>query len=210
MTELLGSAGELGPWFLALILLGLFAVYALEKLGGKEGPITRALAWFANRELNALRRQAEIETERKRLAELTEGRAVTRLRRRLEEAYGEIDELEGTVDWLLRERTDQRRRDRARGQFDTELVSWVDQVIRMVADASPGVRLPDPPRPPAGLAELLVPEEDLPADVPPPRRPGTSRRRREALQAEWDQEDDVDAEQLAALRPGPRSPDGRA
>lgn len=200
MSELLGAAGELGPWFLALLLLGLFIVYALEKLGGKEGPITRILTWFSERELNALRRQGEIEQEKQRIAALTEGRAVARLRKRLAEAYDEIEELEGTVDWLLKDRNDQRRRDRARGQFDVELVEWFDAVIRAVADHAPGVRLPTPPRPPEGLAELLVLDEDLPDDAPPIRRSTESAKRRRAeLEAEWDEEDDVEAERVAAV-----------
>lgn len=211
MGELIAGAEGIGPWFLALLLLLGFSVYALEKLGGKEGPITRALAWFSNRELNQLRRQAELEAERKRLAELVEGRAVARLRKRLAEAYDEIDELESIVDWLLRDRNDQRRRDRERGRFDAELVKWFDLVIRAVADAAPGMRLPAPPRPPEGLADLLVMNEDLPDDAPPIRKPGT-RRRREILEEEWDEEDvaEAAAHRDAAARGGRRASDRRA
>jgi len=216
VAELIAAAGELGPWFLALLLVGLFLVYAAEKIGGKDGPISRVLAWFSNRELNALRRQGELEAERQRIAALTESRAVQRFRRRLADAYDEIEELEGTVEWLLQDRNDQRRRDRARGHFDRALVDWFQQVIRTVAEAAPGTLIPDPPRPPEGLAELLVIGDDLPPEVRRPRRRANVQTRREELEAEWSQEDEdaVEAEAAAsaaaARRGGRRLTDRRA
>lgn len=185
MSELLSAAGDLGPWFIALVLLVLLSVYVLEKLGGKDGPITRALAAISNRELNRLRREGEVEVERQRLAALTESRAVTRLRRRLSEAYTELDEMESTIDWLLRDRNDQRRRDRMRAQFDQQLIEWLDVVFEAAAAA--GLSLPAPPRPPQ-LGDLIVLDEDLPEDHPP-LRTRSSTRRRQHLEADEEDED---------------------
>lgn len=185
---MLAAGGELGPWFLALLLMGLFFVYAAEKLGGKDGPITRTLNAISNRELNKIRRDGEIEAERQRLAALTESEAVRRLRGRLAEAYTEIDELETTVEWLLRDRNDQRRRDRLRGEFDRELVEWLDQVLAIAQKG--GLVVPTPPRPPE-LERLLVLTEDLPDEAPPPTRTRSSVRRRRLLD---DGEDEDGAE----------------
>jgi hypothetical protein len=205
VTDLLTAAKDQSPWLFAFLLIVAALVYLVEKLGQRDGPITRLIGYFTNRELNNLRRRGELEAERQRQAAATEGRALARYRRRLGEAYDEIEELETTVDWLLKDRDDQRRRDRARVHFDSELVTWFQDVIATVRAVAPGAQLPDPPRPPQGLADLLVVGDDVPEGVRPRLRPATVRSRREQLEREWAEED-----AQADLEPDPEAiDDGR-
>ena len=161
MTELL-DAVKGSPLLLAFIVVGGFLVYAVEKLGGLDGPITRAVRAWQDRELNRLRREALLRAEQARIER--EADAVERARE------GEtVRRLRAEVDWLTGERDDQRRRDRVRDQHDRALAVYLTRVVATARAA--GVRVDEPPAPP-DLAPLFVQgdADGLPTDTVPQAR----------------------------------------
>lgn len=128
MTELL-NAVKGSPLLLAFIVVAGFLVYAVEKLGGVNGPISRAVAAWQNRELNKLRREALLRAERRRI-----------------EAEGESEQMRALrteVEWLRRETDDYQARDRARGEYDRRVAAYLDYVFRSTRQA--GLTLAPPP-----------------------------------------------------------------
>jgi hypothetical protein len=151
VSELL-DAVKGSPLLLAFIVVGGFLVYAVEKLGGLDGPITRALRAWQDRELNRLRREALLRAEQRKLDTEQESAVIARLR--------------AEVAWLNRERADQRRRDRLRDQHDRALAGYLGTVLR--AARAGGLNLPPPPEPPE-LAPLFVDGDEAdpaPSTVP--------------------------------------------
>lgn len=149
MTELL-SAAKGSPFLLAaLVVLGA-VVYAIEKLGGINGPITRLWGAWTNRELNRLRREALLRAERRRITqEEEEGR--------IADLTSQLDALRDQVGWQGRELNDYRRRDRIHDQHDRELGEYLWKLLRSARAA--GVAFADPPEPPE-LAPMFVSPED--------------------------------------------------
>ena len=66
MSELL-DAVKGSPLLLAFLVVGGFLVYAVERLGGLDGPVSRALRAWQDRELRALRREAMVRAEQRRI-----------------------------------------------------------------------------------------------------------------------------------------------
>lgn len=89
MSDLLKGAAD-SPLLLAFLVILGGCVWAVEKLGGVDGPITRAFRAWQDREVRRLRRQ----------------RAAVRERRAVADAR--VDELESEVAWL-REQLDEYR-----------------------------------------------------------------------------------------------------
>lgn len=90
---LLGAAEE--PLLLALVVIGGFLVWAVERLAGVNGPITRAVRAWQQRELRRLQREADLSAARRRITQENEDARVA--------------ELEDEVAWLreqLRRRRD--------------------------------------------------------------------------------------------------------
>jgi hypothetical protein len=101
-AELLRAA-EGSPLLLAFLTVGGFLSYAVERLCGSNGPATRLLHAWRDRELRELRREALLRAERRRIdrdeataREAEQLAELTHLRRR-------VIELTGDRDTLLRE-----------------------------------------------------------------------------------------------------------
>lgn len=158
MTELL-DAVKGSPLLLAFVVVIAALVYAVEKLGGVNGPISRAVAAWQNRELNKLRREALYRAERRRIDAEAEGE--------------QVRDLRTEVGWLRHEAADYRARDRARGEYERAIASYLDYVLRAARRA--GVNLAPPPAPP-NLAPLYV-EGDERDDAGPSTNPMRRARR---------------------------------
>jgi hypothetical protein len=85
VIDLLLSAAE-EPLLLAVLVVGGFAVWAVERLSGANGPLTRAVRAWQERELRKLRRERAVDEERRRAARA--------------DRDARVDELEGEVEWL--------------------------------------------------------------------------------------------------------------
>lgn len=67
MSPELLTAVKGSPLLLALLVGGWFAVYAVERLGGLDGPVSRLLRAWRDRELTRLRREALVRAEQRRI-----------------------------------------------------------------------------------------------------------------------------------------------
>lgn len=85
MTDLLRAAAD-EPILLAVLVGGGFLVWAIERLSGAEGPLTRAVRAWQERELRRLRYKRAVREEQRAA--------------RLEEADSRVVELESEVAWL--------------------------------------------------------------------------------------------------------------
>jgi hypothetical protein len=85
VIDLLLSAAE-EPVLLAVLVIAGFVVWAIERLSGANGPLTRAVQAWQERELRRLRRERAVQVEQ---------RAV-----RQEAADARVAELEDEVEWL--------------------------------------------------------------------------------------------------------------
>lgn len=132
-----------------LIVLGAL-IYAVEKLGGINGPITRMWDAWQNRKLNGLRREALLRAERRRIAQEEETG-------RIADLSAQIDGLRATVEWQNGELNDYRRRERIVNQYEREVADYVGRLLRAARGA--GIPFAEPPEPP-NLAPLLVFPED--------------------------------------------------
>jgi len=147
------------PLLLAFLVVGGFLVYAVEKLGGLDGPITRGVRAWQDRELNRLRREALLRAEQRKLDAEQESAVVAGLRTE--------------VEWLTRERDDQRRRDRVRDQHDRQLAAYLDRVLAHARAA--GVPVPERPPQVPYLAPLFVEGDEAAGDTNPMPRAGHRR-----------------------------------
>lgn len=103
-TDLVAAAAD-SPLLLAVLVIGGFVVWAVERLAGVNGPITRAVRAWQERELRRLQREADLSAARRRVARETEDARVA--------------ELEDEVEWL-REQLRRRRRGEPELPADTE------------------------------------------------------------------------------------------
>ncbi len=94
MIDLLLSAAE-EPLLLAILVVGGFVVWAVERLSGANGPLTRAVRAWQDRELRRLRRERAVQAEQRAA--------------RQEQADARVTELETEVEWL-REQLQRARR----------------------------------------------------------------------------------------------------
>jgi hypothetical protein len=94
VIDLLLSAAE-EPVLLAVLVVGLFLVWAIERLSGANGPLTRAVRAWQERELRRLRRERAVQAEQRAA--------------RQEATDARVAELEREVDWL-REQLQRARR----------------------------------------------------------------------------------------------------
>jgi hypothetical protein len=104
LTDLLAAAVD-SPLLLAILVVGGFAVWAVERLAGVNGPITRAVVAWQERELRRLQREADLSAARRRIAQDAEDARVA--------------ELEDEVAWL-REQLRRARRGEPELPADTE------------------------------------------------------------------------------------------
>jgi hypothetical protein len=63
-SELLQAASG-SPFLASVVVLGGFAVWAVERLSGANGPLTRAFRAWQDRELRRLRRERALDEERR-------------------------------------------------------------------------------------------------------------------------------------------------
>jgi hypothetical protein len=150
MVDVLDAAKG-SPFLLAGLVIFGALVYGAEKLGGVNGPMTRAWAAWRNRELNRLRREALLRAERAKIAREEQTGVVGDLVR-------QVERLQAEVTWLEGEGNDNRRRDRARDAHDRAMSDYVHRLLNTARAA--GVPFADPP-PPLDLAPLLVVPDDL-------------------------------------------------
>lgn len=94
MTDLLTAAAS-SPLLLAFLVVLGGLVWAVERLSGTNGPLTRVLRAWQERELRRLRRERAVQAEQRAA--------------RQEDADARVAELEAEVDWLR----EQLRRTRA-------------------------------------------------------------------------------------------------
>lgn len=94
LAELLGAAAG-SPLLLAFLVILGGSVWAIERLSGANGPLTRALRAWQERELRRLRRERAVDAERRARAQ--------------EQEDARVAELEREVEWLR----EQLRRSRA-------------------------------------------------------------------------------------------------
>jgi hypothetical protein len=85
VIDLLLSAAE-EPVLLAILVVAAFAVWAIERLSGANGPLTRAIRAWQERELRRLRRERAVQAEQRAT--------------RQEAADARVAELESEVAWL--------------------------------------------------------------------------------------------------------------
>jgi hypothetical protein len=85
VIDLLLSVAE-EPMLLAILVVGGFVVWAVERLSGTNGPATRALRAWQERELRRIRRERAVEEERRAAEQAREDARVA--------------ELESEVRWL--------------------------------------------------------------------------------------------------------------
>jgi len=104
MIDLLLSAAK-EPVLLAVLVVGGFLVWAAERLSGANGPLTRGVRAWQERELRRLRRERAVEDER-------------RARERAGRDF-RVAELEAEVGWL-REQLRRAREGRPLQPPDTE------------------------------------------------------------------------------------------
>jgi hypothetical protein len=121
-VELLDGAKD-SPLLLAVLVIGGFVVWAIERLSGANGPLTRALQAWQERELRRLRRERAVAEERRAGEQAREDARVA--------------ELESEVAWL-REQLARRRRGEPEQPPDTEPLRR--------ADRRNSARPPVPPR----------------------------------------------------------------
>jgi hypothetical protein len=122
VTELLAAASG-SPLLLAIVVVGGFAVWAVERLAGVDGPVTRAVRAWQQRELRRLQREANLSAARRQLAQVADDARVA--------------ELEDEVAWL-REQLRRTRRGEPELPPDTEPIPGIGR------RNSP--RRPPPPR----------------------------------------------------------------
>jgi hypothetical protein len=125
VTELLDSllaAVQDSPLLLAFLVVLGGLVWATERLSGTDGPLTRLVRAWQDRELHRLRRERALAAEQRASVQETKD--------------ARVRELEAEVEWLEGELRDLRRRDRVR-----------DEYLHRLADASrrAGVRIDDAP-----------------------------------------------------------------
>jgi len=142
------------PFLLAALVIIAAVVWAAEKLLALQGPMTKLWRAWTDRELNRLKREAALRAERRRIAIEEEQGRVADLSRQLAEVRGEVQ-------WLNRDRNDQRRRDRLRDAYERQLADYVYRLL--AAFRSAGGVFADPPDAPE-LSPLIVTPEDLAAD----------------------------------------------
>lgn len=104
MTDLLRAAVD-EPILLAILVVGGFLVWAVERLAGVDGPVTRAVRAWQERELRRLQREADVSSARRRIERDAEDARVA--------------ELEDEVEWL-REQLRRARRGEPELPADTE------------------------------------------------------------------------------------------
>jgi hypothetical protein len=100
VIDLLLSAAE-EPVLLAFVVVSGFAVYAIERLAGANGPLTRAVRAWQERELRRLRRERAVQAEQRAA--------------RQEQADARVAELEGEVEWLREQLRRARRGEPSQG-----------------------------------------------------------------------------------------------
>jgi hypothetical protein len=122
VTELLAAAVD-EPLLLAILVVGGFLVWAVERLAGVNGPVTRAVRAWQERELRRLQREADLSTARRRIAQENEDARVA--------------ELEDEVAWL-------REQLRRRRDGEPELPADTEPIPRQGRRNS--ARRPPPPR----------------------------------------------------------------
>jgi len=94
VTELLAAAVD-SPFLLAVLVIGGFAVWAIERLAGVNGPITRAVQAWQDRELRRLQREADLAVARRKVDQATGDARVSEL----------LDEVAWLREQLQRART---------------------------------------------------------------------------------------------------------
>ena len=149
MTELLSAAKGSPLLLAALVILGA-VVYAVEKLGGINGPITRLWGAWQNRELNRLRRESLIRAEKARIAREEETGRVADLQ-------AQVDGLRATIEWQVGELNDYRRRERLLSAHERAVGEYLARLLHAARAA--GIAFADPPAMPE-LSPLLVMPED--------------------------------------------------
>jgi hypothetical protein len=166
LTDLMQYA-EGSPLLLAALVIAGAGLAVIERVFALSGPITKVMGWWEGRELSRLRREAVVRAEKRRIErEEQDGRVAD-----LEAA---LADLRAEVEWLRRERADQRARDRARDHYDHTMALYLHDMA--VEARAAGVRVTPPPTLPV-LAPLLVEEDTAPmhrtrnpARVPVPPR----------------------------------------
>jgi hypothetical protein len=120
VSELLRAVAG-SPILLAVLAAGWFGVLAVERLCGANGPASRILAAWRNRELNQLRREAMIRAERRRLDAAERSERETALEHEAARLRRERDDARRQRDALLRQIDSHRRPSipAARGDPDT-------------------------------------------------------------------------------------------
>jgi len=109
VSDLLAAAVD-SPILLAILVVGGFLVWAVERLAGVNGPITRLYRAWQGRELSRLQREADLQIARRRIVQ--------------ESDDARVAELEDEVDWL-REQLRRARRGEPELPADTEPIRAV-------------------------------------------------------------------------------------
>lgn len=104
LTELLAAAAG-SPFLLAFLVILGGTVWAVERLSGANGPLTRGVRAWQERELRRLRRERAVHAEQRAT--------------RQEQADARVAELEAEVEWL-REQLRRARTGRPELHPDTE------------------------------------------------------------------------------------------
>jgi hypothetical protein len=78
VSDLLAAAAD-SPLLLAILVIGGFVVWAIEHLAGANGPITRGVRAWQDRELRRLQREADLQTARRRAVQESDDARVAEL-----------------------------------------------------------------------------------------------------------------------------------
>lgn len=144
------------PFLLAFLVILGAVVWAAEKIGGVNGPVTRAWNSWQNRELNRIRREALLRAERRKIAEEERSGQVADL-------SAQVAALRAETSWLRGENEDHKRRDRIRDQYDHRMGDYVYGLLGEFRRA--GGVYSDPP-PPPDLSPMFIRPDDLPDTDP--------------------------------------------
>lgn len=85
------------PWAATGVIATAVASYALERLTGLAGPVSRAANWWRERELRKLRWEVRLRAERRRIEQEEEGARLAALREEVAWLKAEVARLRTMV-----------------------------------------------------------------------------------------------------------------
>lgn len=128
MDPVLGGALS-NPLVYAVVVIVLLLVFTIKKLAEVSTPLGAAVRWLRDRELNKIRRQRELESERRKNDR--------------EHESAELQALRADVEFLMRDRQDSIRRQQMSDRQSRMTAEWINEWVPQARAL--GLAVPDPP-----------------------------------------------------------------